>query len=170
MWKSPGENHQKSSKLNHIFKNILDRLGLTHFWSIFDPFWTPTCQKRPILSYFWYERKCILQNIFLQQVRKGVIPWPWPLFSGQLLFLSDVLSPAVNVSFKFKSKWPRIKVCQLRRHHLLLRHNYRFYRHVTSRSLEVKCQRKTKRGVTNVALMSLLKFDTLRKLTKYHLN
>ena len=134
------------------------RLNFGHFWAI--------------LSYFWDKRKYILNifsMFFLQQVRRGVIPWPWPFF-GQLLFLSDVLSPAVNVSFKFKSKWLGIKVCQLRRHHLLLRDIITvFYRHVT---LTWPRGQRSKRGVVtaNVALMELLKFDTLRKLTKCHLN
>ena len=70
--------YTKKHRPNFSEISIFESKILTHFLAQFCTFWAQICQKTPF--YFKHKRKCILQNIFLQQVRKGVIPWPWPPF------------------------------------------------------------------------------------------
>ena len=116
--------YTKKHRPNFSEISIFESKILTHFLAQFCTFWAQICQKTSIL--FLAQTEVYPSKYFSSAGKKRCYTLTVALFSGQLLFLSDVLSPAVNVSFKFKSKWPRIKVCQLRRHHLLLRHNYRF--------------------------------------------
>ena len=108
--------HSKSSGDWKILNSGLN----IQFWKYpiltqFCSFLTQTCRKEPIFKLFLAQTEVYPSKYFSSAGKKRCYTLTVAPFSGQLLFLSDVLSPAVNVSFKFKSKWPRIKVCQLRR-------------------------------------------------------